>query len=321
MATVPLKQPKTLLQAVSFFSDPEVALNFMAGIRWPSGVRCPRCDWDKTSFLKTRGLWKCLGCGKQFSAKVGTVMEDSPIPLTKWMPALWLLVSCKNGISSYELARALGVSQKSAWFMLHRLRLALNHDPKYKFTGHVEADETYIGGKARYMHRDKRRRLALGRRALASKVAVMGLLERHGQYGHSEVRLKVLSGVKKSQIQNNVRDHVALGATLSSDAFHSYDGLDQHYVHNVIDHAEKYVDGNVHTNGMENFWSLLKRMLKGTYISVEPFHLFRYLDEQAFRFNTRKASDFSRFVVALRGVIGKRLTFTGVTGSELPQTC
>ena len=321
MATVSKNQPKTLLQAITYFADPDVALQFMADIRWPNGVRCPNCDWDKVSFLKTRRLWKCLGCKKQFSAKVGTVMEDSPISLTKWMPALWLLVSCKNGISSYELGRALGVSQKSAWFMLHRLRLALNDDPMYKFTGHVEADETFIGGKARYMHRDKRKRLALGRRSLTSKVAVMGLLERHGSDGHSVVRLKVLSGLKKSQIHDNVRDHVALGAKVTSDAFHSYDGLDRHYVHSVIDHAEKYVDGQVHTNGMENFWSLLKRSLKGTYISVEPFHLFRYLDEQAFRFNTRKTSDFSRFVAALKGVVGKRLTFTGVTGSELPQTC
>jgi transposase-like protein len=321
MMTFPKNQPKTLLQAITYFADPAVALQFMAAIRWPDGVKCPRCAWDKVSFLKTRGLWKCLGCKKQFSVKVGTVMEDSPIPLSKWMPALWLLSSCKNGISSYELGRALGVSQKSAWFMLSRLRLALNDDPTYKFTGHCEADETFIGGRGRNMHADKRKRLKLGRRSLAGKVAVMGVLERSTPQKHSTVRLKVLSGLRKSQIQETVRDHVALGANVTSDAFLSYVGLSNHYVHTVIDHAEKYADGIVHTNGMENFWSLLKRAIKGTYISVEPFHLFRYLDEQAFRFNTRKASDFSRFVRACKGVLGKRLTFTALTGSELPQTC
>jgi transposase-like protein len=316
-------EPKTLLEAVNYFSDKTVAFEFMKAIRWTKGEPvCPRCGCCETSFLTTRQIWKCKGCAKQFSVKVGTIFEDSPIGLDKWLPAMWLLANCKNGISSYELGRALGVTQKTAWFMLSRLRLALQDTPKDKFTGHIEADETYIGGRARYMHSDKKRRLGKqAGRSLAGKVAVMGLLARHERKGKSQVRTKVLTGVRKSNIQDNVKRNVGYGSQLSSDAFFSYNGLDKFYVHKVVDHAETYVKGNVHTNGMENFWSLLKRAIKGTYVSVEPFHLFRYLDEQSFRFNQREGNDASRFAAAVKGLIGKRLTYTALTGSELPQTC
>jgi transposase-like protein len=322
MATT--REPRTLQEAILHFADYANCHKAVMAIRWPNGtVACPRCGSLKVTYLEKARLWKCYETHPKakFSLKVGTVFEDSPLPLQKWLPALWLLMNCKNGISSYELSRALGVTQKTAWFMLSRLRLALNDDPASKFTGHVEADETFIGGRARNMHKDKRKRLALGRRSLVGKVAVMGVLERTTKERHSTVRLKVLSGLKKSQIQDTVRDYVALGANVSSDAFLSYAGLDKHYVHTVIDHAEKYADGIVHTNGMENFWALLKRAIKGTYISVEPFHLFRYLDEQAFRFNNREMTDAARFTFGLKGILGKRLTYAGLTGSELPQTC
>jgi transposase-like protein len=276
--------------------------------------------------MESARRWKCYGkhAKPQFSLKVGTVFEDSAIPLQKWLPALWLLTGSKNGISSYELARALGVTQKSAWFMLSRLRLALQAQHGGKLNGEVEADETFIGGKARNMHATKRRRLGISQsRSMIGKVAVMGLLERHRKDdGGAQVRFKVIANRKKHQLESIVAEHVADGASLYTDALRSYDRMGERgYVHQVIDHAEAYVDGAVHTNGLENFWSLLKRALKGTYVSVEPFHLFRYLDEQAFRFNNRKGTDAMRFALALKGIIGKRLTYNALTGSELPQTC
>jgi transposase-like protein len=318
-----LREPTTLLEAIRYFSNPDVALAFFVPIRWADAEpMCPRCGCTRTLFLQTRRIWKCRECAKQFSAKVGTIFEDSPIPLEKWLPAMWLLTNCKNGISSYELGRALGVTQKTAWFMLHRLRLAM-HDTESggKLSGHVEADETYIGGKARNMHADKRRRLNVKRgRSIAGKVAVMGLLERHGD-NKSKIRTVVLDGLKRRHVQGHVRAVVETGSSLYTDAFSSYAGLDRDYAHKVIDHAECYVKGAVHTNGMENFWSLLKRTIKGTYVSIEPFHLFRYLDEQAFRFNQRGDVDGGRFLNVLKNVIGRRLTYKALTGSELPQTC
>jgi transposase-like protein len=232
-----------------------------------------------------------------------------------------MLVNCKNGVSSYEIARDLGVTQKTAWFMLHRLRMAIQAKSFNKFGGHVEVDETFIGGKARNMHAAKRKRLGISQsRSMIGKVAVMGLLERHGE--GSKVRLEVVSSRRKHQLERTIGEHVELGATVYTDALRSYDRMGQRgYVHQVIDHAEAYVDGQVHTNGLENFWSLLKRAIKGTYVSVEPFHLFRYLDEQAYRFNNRKGTDASRFIEAVASVFGKRLTFDVLTGKHRLETC
>ena len=148
--------PETLLEAIRFFSDPDIALAFMAGLRWPDGAICQRCGSTMVYFLKTRKVWKCRECKKQFSIKVGTIFEDSPIGLDKWLPAMWMLANCKNGISSYELGRALGVTQKTAWFMLHRIRLAMQTESFQKMEGEVEVDETFIGGKARFMHKESR---------------------------------------------------------------------------------------------------------------------------------------------------------------------
>jgi transposase-like protein len=317
--------PKTLQQAILFFANYENCRKAVEAIRWPDGiVSCPTCGSEKVAYLETQRRYKCYGKHPkaQFSLKVGTIFEDSPIGLEKWLPALWLVTNCKNGISSYELARALDVTQKTAWFMLSRLRLALQADGGGKMAGEVEADETFIGGKARNMHKAKRDRLGISQsRSMVGKTAVMGLLARHGDLG-SQVRLEVIKNRKKHQLEQIVGANVEGGTTLYTDALRSYDRMeDRGYMHKVIDHAESYVDGAVHTNGLENFWSLLKRALKGTYVSVEPFHLFRYLDEQAFRFNNRKGTDAMRFALALRGIINKRLTYTALTGSESPQTC
>jgi len=316
--------PKTLREAILFFADYENCRKAVEAIRWPDGVvRCPTCGSEHVIYLATQRRFKCYAKHPkaQFSLKVGTIFEDSPIGLEKWLPALWLLTNCKNGISSYELARALGVTQKTAWFMLSRLRLALQSENGGKMDGTVEADETYIGGKARNMHLAKKRRVMMKRgRSIAGKVAVMALLQRHDNTPN-RVKLHVLHSLRRNEVQGIVRENVAKGANLHTDAFHSYTGLIADYSHKVIDHAETYVDGEVHTNNCENFWALLKRSIRGTYVSVEPFHLFRYLDEQAFRFNNRVMNDAERFVIALKGIIHKRLTYTALTGSELPQTC
>jgi len=300
--------PKTLQQAILYFSDADNCTNFLSQLRWPNGVECPNCGGREVSYLSTRRLWKCKACKKQFSVKVGSLMEDSPIGLDKWLAAIWLIANAKNGISSYEIHRALGVTQKSAWFLLHRIRKAMQNGSFRKLSGNVEVDETFIGGLARNFHISKRKKLALN--GFVGKVAVMGLLERHG----GEVRTMVIDGTTRAILEPRVRENVEAGSTVYTDKHSGYDNLDDDYIRGVINHAEKYVEGNVHTQGIENFWSLLKRSLKGTYISVEPFHLFRYLDEQTFRFNTRKGTDADRFVKAAAALTGKRLTYSELIG-------
>jgi transposase-like protein len=308
--------PKTLQEAVLYFQSPDNCREYLVARRWPNGVICPRCGSDKVAFLAKYNRWQCsvTHAARQFTSKTGTIFEDSPISLDKWLLAMWQVVNCKNGISSYEIARATGVTQKTAWFMDHRIRLALGIEPSDKFTGHVEADETFIGGKARNMHAAKRARRITGTGG-KDKTAVMGILER-GTDGKSKVRTSVIANRKKSAIQSEVRKHVEAGSALYSDALQSYKGLDE-FQHQVVDHAVAYVDGAVHTNGLENFWSLLKRSIAGTYVSVEPFHLFRYLDEQAYRFNNRRLTDGERFSAAVSGIVGKRVTWDQLIGKEL----
>jgi transposase-like protein len=315
--------PETLLGAICYFSDPDVALAFLAGLRWPNGPTCPECESTDPSFLKTRRIWKCRECKRQFSVKVGTIFEDSPIGLDKWLPCLWMLANCKNGISSYEVARALGVTQKTAWFMLHRIRLAMQTKTFKKVGGEVEVDETFIGGRARFMHKSKRARVIKGTGGLG-KVAVMGLLERGTRKKHSKVRLAIVKNPpSRRDLHEPVHEHVKRGARVYTDALQHYEGLDSNFAHAVVDHSIQYVRGRVHTNGLENFWSLLKRAIKGTYVSVEPFHVFRYLDEQSFRFNNRKMTDGGRFLSVARSIFGKRLTYDRLIGANLSaaQTC
>jgi transposase-like protein len=314
-----MESPKTLQQAIQFFSDFENCRQFMIAVRWPDGkVRCPECGSDEVTYLKNAKVYRCYGQHprQKFSLKIGTVFEDSPIPLEKWLPAVWLLVNCKNGVSSYEIGRDLGITQKSAWFMMHRIRLAIQSQSFVKIGGpgsEVEADETFIGGKARNMHISERKRRITGTGG-KDKTKVMGILERGGK-----VRATVIETRKKKELQAEVRKHVEAGAALYTDALLSYEGLEGEYAHKVVDHAVQYVDGRIHTNGLENFWSLLKRGINGTYVSVEPFHLFRYLDEQTFRYNNRATddnplTDADRFHLALSQIAGKRLTFAEVTG-------
>jgi transposase-like protein len=311
-----MKKPKTLQQAIIHFADPDNCLKFMVKLRWPDGVvTCPTCGREDSVFLKNQRKWQCKSVHdhRQFSVKVGTILEDSPIGLDKWLVAIWMVSNCKNGVSSYEVGRALGVTQKSAWFMLHRIRLAMQSRSFMKLGGpgsEIEVDETFVGGAARFMHADKHKR-RITETGTKDKTAIMGILERGG-----EIRATVVGNRKKHALQTNIRAHVKAGSAIYTDALMSYQGLKQQgFEHQVIDHAERYVDGRVHTNGLENFWSLLKRQLKGTYISVEPFHLFRYLDEQVFRYNLRElAHDGLRFEHVASHILGKRLTYAEVTG-------
>ncbi|HLX35300.1 MAG TPA: IS1595 family transposase [Candidatus Limnocylindrales bacterium] len=300
--------PQTLREAVIYFSDPDACVSFVAGLRWPEGPVCPRCGGKEHSYVTTRRLWRCKSCKREFTVKLGTIFEDSPLPLEKWLPAVWLIANSKNGISSYELGRALGVSQKSAWFMLHRIRLAMQAGSFERASGHVEVDETFIGGKARNMHIRRRRERITGTGG-KDKIAVVGVLTRGGR-----IQTQIIPDRRRPTLQALVRQHVLPGSNIYTDALGSYRGLDGDYTHAVVDHAREYVDGAVHTNGVENFWALLKRGLKGTYISVEPFHLFRYLDERAFTFNERDRRDLGRFLLVLAQAVGRRVTWAELTG-------
>jgi len=300
--------PKTLVEAIRYFADLDVATAFVADLRWPDGPECPDCGGKEHSYLTTRHLWKCKACKRQFSVKVGTIFEDSPIPLDKWLTSIWLIANAKNGISSHELGRSIGLTQKSAWFVLHRIRLAMQTGTFRKLSGEVEVDETFIGGAARNMHAARRKRAITGTGG-KDKTAVVGSLERDG-----EIRASVVPSRRKRDLHRYVREHVEPGSQVYTDQLESYVGLSEDFGHQTVDHAIEYVNGQLHTNTVENFWSLLKRGLKGTYINVEPFHLFRYLDEQVYRFNKRKANDLTRFAWVLGTVAGRRLTYAALTG-------
>ena len=308
-------EPKTLLEAIRHFADPDVTHNLMVNLRWPHGVHCPTCGRTDVRFISTRRIWECKEKHprRQFSSKIGTIFEDSPLGLDKWFAAIWMVANCKNGISSYEMARDLGITQKSAWFMDHRIRLAMKAGSIMKMDGEIEADESFVGGLAKNMHEKKRKHIGTGG---AGKTAVLGILRRKNSTSGSKVRTKAVPNVRAATLQTEIRDNVAPGSHLYTDAWTSYRGLAGEYNHEVIDHAVEYVRDAVHTNGIENFWSLLKRTIKGTYVSVEPFHLGRYLDEQTFRFNERDDNDVGRFKSVLSSVSGRRLTYSQLIGND-----
>jgi transposase-like protein len=311
-----LNLPSSLSDAIRYFADKDVAHTFLVSLRWPHGAFCPACNAKNPMFLKTRRIYKCRDCGRQFSAKLGTIFEDSPLGLDKWLPAIWMLANSKNGISSYELARGLGLTQKTAWFMLHRIRLAMQSRTFRKMRGSVEADESFLGGAAKFMHFAKKKRVVRGTGGM-DKVAVFGLLERGKGGKASRVAASVVSRIRKKDLQKQIREKVKAGSALYTDAFWSYKGLEEQYQHQVVDHAVAYVKGKVHTNGLENFWSLLKRTIKGTYVSIDPFHVSAYLDEQVNRFNNRRLNDRGRFVDVLRAIVDKRLTYRDLIGANL----
>src|ERR1017187_1871318 len=320
-----MARPKTLQEAIQHFSDERVCIDAVAKMRWPNGPECPACATKEPYFLKTQKRFKCRECRRQFSVKLGTIFEDSPISLQKWLPAVWLLTNCKNGVSSWEIHRALGVTQKTAWFMLHRIRLGMKsdygHGPMTKIGGpenKVEVDESFFGGKMRNMHKDKRARYAAVTGhpgGVTGKTIVVGLLDREAR----EVRAKVVPDTKRETLQAEIFKNVKFGSAVYTDNAVPYDNLRWKYIHEVVDHSQEYVRGQVHTNGLENFWSLFKRHVRGTYVAVEPFHLDRYLDEQMYRYNNRgnkeqPMDDYTRFEKVLGQVAHKRLTYAELTG-------
>lgn len=341
--------PRTLQEAITYFANAENCHNFMVQLRWPDGeIVCPHCGSKNVGKLVVserrtadrvipartystgkirpaklvkgtalvRRVWNCGGCKGQFTAKVGSIFEDSPLPLEKWLPAVWLIVNTKNGTSSYEIHRDLGVTQKTAWFMGHRIRTALHDGGFIKMNGRVEADETYIGGLSRNMHKARRKAALRGNNNTALSM-VQGLLERSERKGHSRVKAHVIRNTGIHSMQKPVREFVEPGSEMLTDAHNAYKKLRDDYLHKFIDHAVTYVNGHVHTNGLENFWCLLKRTVKGTYVCPREFHLFRYLDEQSFRFNERAGNDQDRFMRAMQGAPGRRLTYDCLRGDEV----
>jgi transposase-like protein len=322
-----LPEPKTLQEAIVYFADPDRCFEFAKKLRWPDGnIVCPRCAAAKNSFVKTRKLWFCYACKRQFTIKVKTIMEDSPITLDKWMTAFWLLANAKNGISSHELGRALGVTQTTAWFMLQRVREVMK---KHTFDttkiggegNELEVDETFVGGKVKNMHRARRVRFAVEegyQGATTGKTIVQGILDRNLR----KVRATVVPNVGRETLQNAILKNVKYGSTVYTDNAVAYDnGMQRRFIHDVFNKTETYVRGRVHVNGMENFWSLLKRSLRGTYVAVEPFHLARYVDEQVFRYNhrkdgDRKLNDADRFAAVMSEVLNRRLTYSDLTGKS-----
>lgn len=308
--------PDTLLEAARYFADLDICEAYMRKIKWPDGkVTCPACGGTKIGEVKSRRLLRCKACRKQIRAKVGTIFEDSPLGLDKWFVAVWSVANCKNGISSHELARAIGVTQKTAWFMEHRIRKAMETGSFQKFNGPTEADATYIGGEARNMHEHKREAKIKGRGAVGKSI-VHAVLQRTDGKLASEVRVEVVGSDDAQRLVPATRRHVRFGAKVFTDSAAAYSDLCLTHLHKAIDHSIAYVAGLCHTNGCENFFSLFKRTLKGTYVAVAPFHLGRYATEQAWRFNARTSGDRGRFEAAMEGVLGKRLTYRVLTAQN-----
>lgn len=306
--------PRNLIEAIRYFADPDVCNDFVAKLRWPNGPECPRCGSGAYSYLSTRRLWKCKDCKKQYSVKVGTIFEDSPITLDKWLAAIWMFANSRNGVSSYEMARSIGITQKSAWFLEHRIRLAMQVGSFDRMDGEVEVDETFIGGKARNMHKHVRRQKITHGRGGNDKTIVAGTLQRSTDGRPSRVRATVVLDRGRATLNGLVHDSVEVGSSVYTDRHVPYLGLGADFKHETVDHAIEYVNGRVYTNGIENFWALLKRGIHGTYVQIAPFHLFRYVDERVFTFNERDLTDLGRFSLLLGRVSDRRLTYAQLTG-------
>jgi len=300
------------------FTDPLAAADYLESLRWPNGPICPHCGNPDRHYKlpnKTRRLWKCAACRKQFTVTVGTIFERSHIPLNKWLLAFYLLCSSKKGMSAHQLHRMLGVTYKSAWFMAHRIRYAMTQPPfSRQLTGVVEVDETYVGGKPRRSNRKQYKPLdptqpdprskKTGRGT--SKIPVVALVERGG-----EVRSFRVATVTADTLGGAIRRNIAREAHLRTDSFSSYLKVGGDYAsHETVDHHREYVRGDAHTNTAENYFSILKRGINGVYHHVSEAHLPRYLAEFDFRYNARSVDDGERTRMALQGAEGKRLMYS-----------
>jgi transposase-like protein len=311
-----MKPPRNLLEAVMYFSDKKRAQDFFVALRWPQGVACPRygCGSCSVSYVPNYWQWYCRSCKRRFTVKIGTPLEDSPLGLEKWIPVAWMMCGDRNGVSSCEIARTVGVTQKTAWFMLQRVRLILKDESSDKFLGPVEVDETYIGGKAESTDTNSETGKLMPTGPQENKTIVAGIVERKGN-----VRAFVVPNVQKATLQPIIEKNVTTGATVYTDALRSYSRLDEKYQHHAVNHAIEYVNGHIHTNTIENFWSCLKHTLIGTYICASPEHMERYLDEQIFRYNNQDAKDAERTRIALKQVEGKRIMYKNLTATVTPK--
>lgn len=303
--------PTTLVEAVRFFADPENCDSYIKGIRWPDGMKCcPKCGSTAVGEIRSRGKWQCRekGCRKQFSLTVGTIMEASHLRLDQWLVAVWMIVNCRNGVSSCEIARAIDCKQQSAWHLLHRIRAILAQEGDGQFTGTVEADETYVGGLFKFMSEERRERAR--QKGRKGKAVVHAIKERRSGKVRAEVIPEDASGTAREIVVRNVKK----GSRLYTDEGAAYKWASESwYQHESVNHKREYVRGKVHTNGCENFFNCLRRGVKGTYIKPTAEHLQAYVDEAVFRFNVRLESEWTRFNSAVRMIVGKRLTYSELT--------
>lgn len=298
---VQLQSFKTLVDLLQYFSNEQVCRDYLEMIRWGTGEKvCPYEDCGKGKICKYADgkRYKCSECNRQFSVRVGTIFEDSKISLQKWYAAIYLITSHKKGISSLQLHRDLGITQKSAWYLLHRVRhsLGLETSP-VKLSGIVEADETFIGGIEGNKHASKRTKGTQGR-STQTKVPVAGVVERGGK-----VIAQTVTNTSATNLHRFVYENVATGSTLNTDEWYGYNGLDKLYQHSIVKHNDKqYVKGDCHTNTLEGYWSLVKRGCVGIYHSWSAKHLQKYLDEFSFRYNTRTFNENERFIAMLSNI-------------------
>jgi transposase-like protein len=306
------KQDVDLLAIIERFGDEEKCRTYLEHLRWPEGVKCLRCQSDKISRIYTRGLFTCDACGYQFSVKVGTIFHDSHLPLTKWFLAIYLMSEARKGVSANQLKRTLGVAYKTAWYLCHRIRKAVADADTSLLSGIIEVDETYIGGKAKNMHKDVRERKITGRGA-SGKAMVLGAIERGGK-----IRLRVDQRADRETLHAFIKEMAAPEAEcIMTDEHAGYEGIaDENTRHETVSHSkDEWVRGDVHTNTVENAWSLFKRSIVGSYHQISAKHLDRYLDEFEFRFNNRNNPYLFRDTL-LRLIASENLEYKELTKEE-----